>query len=153
MATVISNGFIRAAFLLSFLAGCSNSDAGDPSPTRTRTPVEFSEQDKIAARALSIGNSDAMENADSPYARALLCRNGMMVLSKHFDNFAALGQQQRQAVRRADAYFDRQLQALGSSQGKSKSDIAEDLQQMNLDNSDLSLNARIALGCLRGLQD
>lgn len=133
------------------LAACS-SDENILREPRTEQSREFGEHDKIVARALSISNTQAMEKADSPYARALLCRSGVEVLAERIREAGGLGAQHVQAVEQVQAYFDQQLHTLASREGRSINDISRDLEQMALDYPDRATNARLAVSCLQELQ-
>lgn len=140
-----------AIFALSSLAACSpDADIADEPATEQRV---FSEEDQRIARALSIGNSRAVANADSPYARALLCRHGMDVLADRFREASGLSEQQRQGIEQAQTYFDEELRALAQDEGKTPAELDSDLAQVAEDNPDPGEAARIAIGCLQRLQE
>lgn len=141
-----------AVLIACSLAACSSGEAPSEAMA-TENTRQFSAEDKRAAEALSIGNSQEVAAADSPYSRALLCRNGMAVLAANFENAAGLSRQQRKAMEQASAYFDRQLQQLGSEEDKSASEIASDLERTAEENADLAANARTAVACLQRLRD
>lgn len=138
-----------AILAASSLTGCSSSE--ESSARSSEQPREFSAEDKRAARALSISNNPAVINAESAYARALLCRNGIGALADQFEKARGLSDEQRQAVERARAHFDEQLRALGHREGKSESDMRSDLETVAQENVDAAENARIANACLRRL--
>ena len=138
-----------AILVVSSLTACSSRE--ESSPPSSEQPREFSAEDKRAARALSISNNPAVMNAESPYARALLCRNGIGALAEQFEKARGLSDEQRQAMEQARAYFDEQLRVLGQREGKSESDVSSDLEKVAQENVDTAENARIANACLRRL--
>lgn len=151
MAKVYPQSVTGAAFLMIALAACSSGRETMTAPNEEPARA-FSDEDRRVASALSISQDRAVTNADSPYSRALLCRNGMETLAERFQDAAGLSEQQREGIEQARAYFDERLRLLGESEGKSASDISEDVQQTAEDNFDTAENARIAIACLQRLQ-
>lgn len=139
-----------AVLALTTLAGCSSADKGDADPKPEAR--QFSEEDKRVARALSVSQVQSISDAEGPYARALLCANGMDALAERFQDFRGLGEQQRSAIEQAREYFGQQLREAGASEGKSANDIESDLQKTAQDNIDPAENARTAMACLQRLQ-
>jgi hypothetical protein len=139
-----------ALVLTSLCGGCST---GEPVKNRLEKKTrEFSAEEKRQARALSISQVKSVTDAASPYARALLCKNGMDVMAQRLQNVGIMNAQQGQLLQQAQAYFDRQLNALGEQQGLSAADVRNDLGRVARDHSDTSENARIAVACLKRLQ-
>ena len=141
-----------AVLIPCLLAACSSGEPPSEA-TATGSTREFSAEDKRAAEALSIGNSQEVTAAGSPYSRALLCRHGIAVLAANFETAPGLSQEQREAMEQASAYFDQQLRQLGSEENKSAAEITSDLEQTAEDNTDLAANARTAVACLQRLRD
>ncbi|GEM_PF-2402885 len=140
-----------AMFALASLAACSSSENARQGAPDSQAKV-FGDEDRQIARALSISNDPAVTQADSPYARALLCRNGMEALVERFQGAAGLSAEQRQGMERVASYFEGQARVLGEAEGKSPADVVSDLEQAAEDNPDTAENARTAIACLRELQ-
>ena len=104
------------------------------------------------ASALSVSNRQEILNSESPYARALLCGHAMNALAGTFLEARGLSGEQRQAMVQAQAYFDEQLRVLAQREGKSASDLSEDLEKMAEERADRGESAQIAVACLRDLQ-
>jgi hypothetical protein len=140
-----------AALALPILVGCSNRDelAGGQ---LTEQRGEFSEESKIAARALSTSNDASFAAADGPYTQALLCRTSIDVIANRFAESGVFNAEQQQAINQAQAYYDRQLSTLGGRDRKTTADIQHDLKQAAENNPDTSSNVRIAVACLQDLQ-
>lgn len=131
------------------LTSCSGS-GGDGAPLAAeRQTREFSRQDKLAARSLSLANKNAFEQASSSYAQALLCNLAIETVADSLRGAGSLGATQLNELAEAESLFDRRLRALGKQEGKSAADIRNDLQQSAADNPDASANARVALACLQ----
>jgi len=136
---------------LSLLPACSSNQQPAPPPADDK---EFSEADKRAARALSISNNDAVTDATTPYARALLCRNGIETLAERFQQARGpMMEEQRQAMEQARAYFGEQLRLLAEREGKSEPGLNRDIAETQEQHADPAENAQIAIACLRGLQE
>jgi hypothetical protein len=141
---------VVALALASLCAGCSNGDVAQRSAEKPAR--QFSEQERLAARALSIGQVNSVTHAASPYARAVLCKNGLDVIARRLRNASVLSVQQQQLMQQAQAYFDRQVHALAQQQGVSATDVGKDLRQAAEEHADDEENARIAVACVQGLQ-
>lgn len=76
----------------------------------------------------------------------------MEMMAERLQGGRALNEQQQQAIELARGYFDRRLQGLGAAEGKSESDIRQDLQKA-AEQIDAADSGRIAIDCLRRLQD
>lgn len=132
------------------LASCSpGADVAERPSDEVRA---FSEEDKRVASALSVSNRQEILNSESPYARALLCGHAMNALAGTFLEARGLSGEQRQAMVQAQAYFDEQLRVLAQREGKSASDLSEDLEKMAEERADRGESAQIAVACLRDLQ-
>lgn len=138
--------------VLIVLSSCSVSERTGRAETPDTPAREFSKQDKMAARALSIDDRTAIENVDSPYAQAMLCRNGVESIAVRFRGTAAANEEMAQGMEQIIAFYDRRLRSLGGKQAKSPEEIRRDLQQTKEDNTNSSANARVAIACLRELQ-
>lgn len=161
MPTIASKSILRATSVL-FLAlvlSAACSDGGDAAaaPPAGDTPQEpareFSEADRRAARALSIGSGTTVEETDSAYAQALLCTNAISVLIDRFRESGGVTAEQLQAVEQAGALYDRQLRSLAGGERRTPDDVTRDLERTAADNPEIAANARIALGCLQRLQE
>lgn len=136
---------------LSLLSACSSNQQPAPPPADDK---QFSEEDKRAARALSISNNEAITDAASPYARALLCNNGIETLAERFQGARGpMMDQQRQAMEQARAYFGDQLRLLAEREGKSEAELNSDMEEAAEQHADPAENAQIAIACLRRLQE
>lgn len=135
------------------LMSCSGATGEDRS-TESRTQArEFSQEDKAAARALSIGNASAIEEAASPYAQALLCRNAIEKLAAQFRQTEGLSDEQIQGIEQVQALYDRRVRLLSGPESKSSENLSHDLDQPTADNSESKTNGRVAIACLRQLQE
>jgi len=133
------------------VAGCSEGELTAESQPY-EAPREFDQADKVAARALSISNTEVMANTESPYAQALLCRHGLAEIATLIREGWGSNSEQEQALQQAEAFFDQRLRDLAAADGKSPEDVGEDLEQTAQNNQDQTMNARIAVGCLEQLQ-
>src|SRR5690606_4240791 len=133
------------------VTGCSEGEVtAEPQPYEAAR--EFSQADKVAARALSISNTEVMATTESPYERALLCRHGLAEMSTLIREGWGSNSEQEQALQQAEAFFDQRLRDLAGADGKSPDDVQEDLEQTAQDNQDPAMNLRIVAGCLERLQ-
>ncbi len=152
----MQNHFFVSAFfgtlLLTVLSSCSPPERSAQAARSEAGVREFSQRDKVAARALSIGNEVAIENANSPYAKALLCRNAIgMVRAKLLDS-GSLSKNLLQGFNVAQAIYDRKVDSLGTQAGKSETQVKSDLRMTAASNLDDGTNARVAMACIRELE-
>lgn len=113
----------------------------------------FSDEDKIAARALSVGDKQALEHADSDYARAILCKHNVSIALKFMSEANSLSNEQMQAVGQLELYLDQQIQRLGNEEGKTTDEISADLELLSEDGQANAENMRVAMACLRRMQE
>jgi hypothetical protein len=143
--------FLVTIALPSLCAGCSGRAPAE-NPPEARPAAQFGDEARQAARALSINQVRSVTAAADPYARMLLCKNGLDATAQRLQNSSVLTSQQRQVLQQAQAYLGRQLHRLGEEQGKSPTAIDSDLAQTAASHADAQENARIAAACLQGLQ-
>jgi hypothetical protein len=132
------------------LTSCSRG-GGDEAPLAAERQIrEFSQQDKLAARSLSLASKNIVEQANGSYAQALLCNLAIDTIAERLRGAGSLGATQLNELAEAESQFDRRLRALGKQENKSEADIRNDLERAAADNPDASANARVALACLQG---
>lgn len=148
MKIAAKTAVLMTLVLLSLCGGCSGREAVNR--PREKEAQEFSSEEKSAARMLSINHTKSVTDAASPYAKALLCKNGLDMTAQRLRSLSIMNAQQRQLLQQAQTYFDRQLHELGERQGMSTTDIRRDLDQTAQNHSDAEENARIAVTCLQG---
>jgi hypothetical protein len=151
MGYILSKAALAAALCLVSLTACSG---GEESGRKAAEAQErrFSEEDKRAARALSIGDSRAIEGSDSPYAQALLCNHAVQSIADRLRSAGSLNAEQLRGFDQTRAYYERQLLGRGKLEGKSASQIQKDRQKTAAANPDPVANARLAIACLQMLQ-
>lgn len=150
MGSNLSNVALAAGLFLS-LVSCSGGE--ERGKEAAKAPErQFSEEDKRAARALSIGDSRAIESSGSPYAQALLCNNAVQSIADRLRSAGSLNAEQLRGFDQTRAYYDRQVFGLGKQEGKSASQIQQDRKQTAAANPEPAANARLAIACLQMLQ-
>lgn len=151
LKTLKQSVFLWATIYSFSLVACSNGElTAERQPHDERR--EFGAEEKRAARALSISNTEIVANAESPYARALLCRHGLTEMAGMMRETWSLSSEQEQALRHAEAMLDERLRELAGAEGKSSEGIQEDLEQTAQNNRDQARNVRMAVGCIEQLQ-
>lgn len=149
--------FALCAMLAFSAAGCSDSEsaleASRSGGTQAGGAQEFSREEKLAARALSIGDSRSIESSGGDYEQALLCSMAIGLIGDRFETAGGLSDLHMQGVAQARGIYDQRAHALASGQGKSAEEISSDREQIAADNPDSSANARVAIACLRNLAE
>jgi len=146
-ATFRTNFFVAIPLLA--LTACSSGRGEAPEAVQK---IEFGPEEKRVAQALSVSNNQAVMNAETPYARALLCKSGIDVLADRFGEARGLSSEQKSGMEQARVYFDEQLQLLATREGKSGADLAADLKAVTEDGAISGESAQIVVACLRRLQ-
>src|SRR5690606_5557561 len=82
-----------ALTLVALLQGCSGpQEAAQVREPAAQSARQFSEEDQLAARALSISNRGAVQESGTPYAQALACSSAIEALTdrlRHSDTLTA----------------------------------------------------------------
>lgn len=147
----LSKASLAAALCLVSVTACSGDDESATDVAKASAP-QFSEEDKRAARALSIGDSRAIESSDSPYAQALLCNHAVQSIATRLRSAGSLNAEQLRGFDQTRVFYERQVLGLGKQEGKSASQIQQDRQETATANPDAAANARLAIACLQMLQ-
>jgi hypothetical protein len=139
------------ALALSVL-GCTQA-SDDPGVAAAREkPASFTEEDKRAAMALSIGSGVDPGGNTSPYEQALRCSLAFRELSTRFADLGAAAEQQGRAMAQAEAMFDQRLERAAAQAGRSARQIADDRAKLDAELPEGTERARIAIACIRELQ-
>ena len=144
---------IACCLALCCLASCSRPS--DPAAAKRSEPAprEFSKDDKIAARSLSLANTGAEVAGGTPYAQALLCRHAIDVVYNRLRGAGSLNDAQLGAFGAARTFFDRQVGALAAKQGRNSGEVRADLARTALDHPEFAENAQQLVACLRKQQN
>lgn len=153
MTSISFKSLLTGIVSLALLAACSDHKAPSEKTMPFTAAREYSEQDKIAARALSISNNSGFEAADTPYAQALLCSNAISSTGSKLRQTGGLSQDILRGIDQAKANYDRRVRTFASEAGKSTDDIESDLRQTAKNNPDAGANARVTMACIQQLQE
>jgi len=153
MCRLTAPRYILACVLsLALLTSCSEGESFEEMTALADQPGNFSEQEKLAAQKLSMGNSTALDAASGPYEESVLCRSAIEALAERFREMGGPGETQVRAIEQAAAIFDRRLETFGSREGKSDAAIRRDLQQAREGGPEIGAQAQLAVTCLQRLQ-
>ena len=133
------------------LTGCGQSDASDLPGYATQDPAQFGEEQKQAARALSIGAAKVASSGQDPYGQAINCAVSLATVSDHLSSGDEALPAQLQAIGEAARIYETRLTRLGQEAGKSAGEIASDKAEQESAERDLRDDAQFAIGCLRKL--
>lgn len=126
------------------LTACSiSTDA--PEQRQSAAPKIFSVEEKRIARALSIGGNDIDASA-APQYQATLCSLALAAINDRLRNSGALSAEQQQALRQAQAHFQRR-----STTGLSLEERSQTRKEVETAYPEPADRARFAIGCLRDL--
>lgn len=139
-----------ALFLAVMLAGCSAAQDSERTAPSTEEPApQFSDEDRLAARALSISNRD-MQETGSPYDQAMACSSAIAALEERLRQADMITDEQLDVIGQAKAVYDRRIRTLADQ--ASAAGTGEDLQQAVLDNPPGG-QALQAIGCIQRLAE
>jgi len=154
---------LTCTLCLTVLVACSGEPGSDPAATgevlggapadvTVADSAAFSEQEKRAARMLSMGSGASVETASSPYQQALRCRTAIETVGARFRQGGAQGDAQSQAIAQATAILDQRLRAQAVLEDKSDAAIRRDLEQAVQAADDLPAQGQLLIACLQQLQ-
>lgn len=111
---------------------------------------QFSDEERRAAQALSVGGEQVVPAGSSAYQQALKCQFAFPAFSARIVGEGG-GQNVGPAVEQARVYFDRRLRTAAAQENKTAAQIAADLKAQEVQFPDESAMIRMAVGCLRAL--
>lgn len=139
--------------LVALLQGCSEPQEAAQVPEPGAQSVHhFSEEDQLAARALSISNRGAVQESDTPYAHALACSSAIEALTDRLRQSDTLTAEQLRVVEQAKAVYDRRARLLRTQMEAANPAARETLQQIP---EEIPPGGRAlqAIGCLQKLAE
>lgn len=136
------------AVLSGFLAACSNIDRSGASQRADTNAREFSEADKVAARALSIGQATTQSTTAEPGAQAGMCSDAIAKMLEQLRVAGGLDETQLAALENARLYYETQAEPVDTE----KTGMAPDESNESVDAEHTDADSgRVALACLRDL--
>ena len=139
---------ILLATSLALTACASERSPAPPSQQRASSTV-FSNEDRRAARALSISNRPDLASLSSPYMRAIVCELAVETLGERMAEMDSLSAGQMAGFRRVQQDLARDIGKAAIREGKGQADIDRDKEQQRLTLSDPVARIPLAMGCLR----
>ena len=151
MPRIRLNAFALAFITLLVTSACDSNVPRDQNYATAETRI-FSEAEKAAAQTLSIADAQALETMSDPTEKALACSRSIGFLVETLQGTDALTDVQSNAIEQARLIYERQIPADYEAEdtaddGSAPTDIASDAE------INPAQEARIALACLRNLQD
>ena len=154
---------LTCALCLPVLVACSDKPGSDPTilgkvlggapaDVAVADAAAFSEQEKRAARMLSMGSSADVETTSSLYEQALRCRTAIEIVGARFLQAGAQGEAQSGAIAQATAILDQRLRAQAALEDKSDAAVRRDLGQQVRAADDLPAQGQVLIACLQRLQ-
>ena len=134
------------------LAACGDTDPSELPGVMASSSESFSEEQKDAARALSVGNQSMTTIGDEPYERAIACTNALDELIAVAGEAGFFSEVQLSAAEEVrQVYYNRALE-FGAEQNKSSRNVNVDLQGAASAAEQTENRSLIAIGCIRNLQ-
>lgn len=145
-------GSVLSSLAAALTTSCSApQNSAAPAPDG-RPTVQFSAQDKAAARSLSIGNTTTLQGAKDPYQLAMLCSVAIDTLMATLRQSAILSGEQLKAMEQIRGVYASRVQALAAANGTGRAAIEKDLAELRNADDDQAEQARTAIGCIQRLQ-
>lgn len=148
MLSAPSRSILFVAFMSALLPSCSSGSTRD-ADSSTEAATEFTQDDKRAARALSLTNAGTTERTDDPQEQARLCSSAIEALRVRLRDSAVLSDEQMLALGEAKAIYDRRIRGVVAS----ASEAANDQPEQAEGDASPAEQARLAIGCLQDLQN
>ena len=142
---------ISVIFVPLLLAACGSSEPAPVHREMADQAREFSEEDKQAALALSVGNVQALSAETSAYDRALSCSIALESVSTQLSESGQLDPAMVNAIDQVRTVYNNRVQQLGSAENKSTADIAAERLQRAEEIPEPRERGQIAIGCLRAM--
>jgi hypothetical protein len=145
-----SLAFVSLSFM-TLLASCGSAD---PAPAPGQMPDrarEFSQADKQAGLALSIGNVQALSAETSAYDRSLLCSIALESIYTQLSESGQLDTAMVNAIDQVRTVYNNRVQQLGAAENKTTSEIAAEREQRAEEIPEQSERGQLAIGCLRAM--
>lgn len=138
------------ALLTTSLLGCAEP------PTRPVAEadeiIEFGEEDKRAARVLSIGNAGFIAPSDDELDQALLCSSAIEEIGERLAQSGILTEQQGIAMRSAKTVYDQRVNAEKVRREMSETALATKLDEQAAREMTSEEKAQTAVACLQALK-
>jgi hypothetical protein len=150
-STRLAIGTLPCALAFALLGACSGAPETDRAATDEQPAQLFSQEERIAARALSIGNRGIMEEAESPYQQAVECSGAIAALAERFRQAGGLTSEQLAIVDQAKAVYDRRMQLLAGQARQADQDTGPDQPSSAEDSPEPGARALLAVGCIQRL--
>ena len=139
--------FGAAMLACAFAVGCS-----PPPPDGPQTAAEILDEnvrptaaDKRAAAFLSLGNNSSLQSITDPYQRALSCIIALEWLDERMRSGSMATPEQRRGLAQVGEIYANE----GLDTGKSRTDLARDLERARAEGIEEREQARLAMSCLR----
>lgn len=135
------------------VAACSPNSPAPSSTSSEGQASEFSAADKAAARALSIGDERSLQNLDNSGERALACADAIEMLGVRLRETGGMTETQLSALDQARMFYARQVPPGLREASETRKDNEDTVAIEPQERADPAQQARIALACLRKLQN
>lgn len=148
MSYSMQKPMIYCVVAAALVTGCSPPQGTRDQTLPERSTKTFSQADKLAARALSIGNTGQLNAVNDTYVEALMCHNATVILRDYFRKSGMTDPQQVATLAAATEFFDSQVQDLKTDKGRTDAQLAEDRRQITAKYPDVPANAQIFMACV-----
>lgn len=145
-----SLAFVSLSFM-TLLASCGSAEPAPASGQMPDRAREFSQADKQAALALSIGNVQALSAETSAYDRSLLCSIALESIYTQLSESGQLDTAMVNAIDQVRTVYNNRVQQLGAAENKTTSEIAAEREQRAEEIPEQSERGQLAIGCLRAM--
>lgn len=142
---------INVLLLPLLLVACGISEPAPVPGKMSDQAREFSDKDKEAALALSIGNVQALSAETSAYDRALSCSIALQSVYSQLSESGQLDTVTVNSIDQVRTAYDNRVQQLGSAENKSTADITADRVRRADEIPEPKERGQIAIGCLRAM--
>lgn len=138
-------------FVPMMLAACGTDEPAPVPGSMPEQAREFSDEDKQAALALSVGRVRALSAEMSAYSRSLSCSIALDAVHAQLSEGGQLDPAMVNAIEQVLTVYNNRVRELGSAENKSPADIAVDRLRRAEEMTQPSERGQIAIGCLRAM--
>ncbi len=137
-----------------FLVSCSGAYDSEPIGQAGTQREEFSDEEREAAQALSVGlNAQVAELDEEPLQRSATCRAALAALRRNFSGTGALSDEQAAAIAVVERQYEQLARQQGAEAGRSSDQVQALLRQETEREINFAEAAPLALRCARAIEE
>jgi hypothetical protein len=132
------------------MTACHSAETPLPGEAAPEARVA-SEADMRAARSLSVGSVQSINDSIGPYVQALRCSIALDTINRRLADAGGFTGEQKRLMREAQLVYERRFAQLGAQNNKSEEELQGDLRSQAEKIPEMETRGQLVIGCLRRL--